>query len=267
MSVKRRSCPLILLVWGLSCFVIPGEVHADFHLLEIDHNPFLADRMQQLVASYLLPSGHPAKTTLDFIFSQREVLDSERTLSSAGFTLIAGPMPLSYVIVARHSAVPGYVFKLYLNTESRSRKQVPHWIWLLRRCIGARGIKKIIEREGIVHFSVPDKWLYLLPSTALHPQAVILMETDMDPESCEVSKRQWRTGVTRKMLDELYAILKHGYGGSGTLSLCNNVPYTRNGTFAFTDTEDPRAKLKLKYIKRFLSMEMAAYWDSLINKR
>jgi len=90
------------------------------------------------------------------------------------------------------------------------------------------------------------------------------METDMEPESFEVTERQWKTAITRKHLDELYTILKCGHGGHGTIFLTNNVPFTRQGKFAFTDTEDPRAELILKHIKIYLSPEMAAYWGKLI---
>ena len=252
----------------LSCLIAPLQLTA-LNYPNFNDNPCLTPRLQSTIAPYLIPLDHPMKPTLDTIFSMSRVIENERSLVDAGFEIIAGPMPLSFIIVARHPQIPGYVFKIYLDSEKRCRKEIPHWLWLARRCAGAYGIRQIIERDKIRHFSVPDKWLYLLPvypySSAAHPQPVILMETDMQPESYEVTQHMWKTAVTRKHLDELYHILKHGFGGNGTIFLYENIPYTKQGKFAFTDTEDTRAKLELKHIKKYLSKEMQRYWDSLIH--
>ncbi|MBS0605162.1 MAG: hypothetical protein JSS60_09045 [Verrucomicrobia bacterium] len=259
----------VLLVISLNCFA--GSIHfaAPPNYPNFEDNPLLTDRMRIRIAPYLLPLDHPMKPKLDSIFSQSRVLENERTLLDAGFVIIDGPMPNSFMIVARHPEIPGYVFKLYLDSETRCRKDIPHWTWLVRRCAGASAIRKLIRQEKIQYFSVPDKWIYILSvypfSNVVNPQPVILMETDMELESPEESKRMWKTAVTRKHLDELYAILKHGYGGHGVVNLSSNVPYTKSGKFAFTDTEDPPAKLKLKRVKRYLSKGNRHYWDSLIN--
>jgi len=233
------------------------------------NHPLLDQEMRMQIAPHLLPLNHPMKVTLDSIFSQSRVLENEDSLRNAGFIPICDSMPRSYVIVARHSLIPGYVFKLYLDSETRCRKDVPHWIWLVRRCVGAMGIRKIIRQNQIRFFTVPDKWLYLVPAfpaaNAVNPQPIILMATDMQLESSEVTREKWKTAITREHLDELYMILKEGYGGHGVVSLEANVPFTKQGTFAFTDTEDPRAKPKLKHIRKFLSLEMQKYWDSLIH--
>lgn len=208
------------------------------------------------------------KPTLDAIFSKSRAIENERTLVDAGFEIIADTMPRSFIVVVRHPEVPGYVFKIYLDSENRCRKEVPHWLALTRRCVGAQGIRKIIERKKIQHFAVPDKWLYLLPvypySNSLHPEPVILIETDMQLESKEVTKKMWKTAITEKHLDELYAILKHGYGGRSTISISTNVPFTKLGKFAFTDTEGDQSYLHLKHVKKYLSDDMKRYWDSLI---
>lgn len=258
---------LIFSVWTL-CFLGVSGTLAALDYPHFNDNPYLTSRLRSAIAPYLLPLDHPAKPALDAIFSQSRVIENEKSLVDAGFELIAGPMPLSFIIVARHPQVPGYVFKIYLDSEKRCRKQVPHWQWLARRCAGAFGIRQIIEREKICYFAVPDKWLYLLPiypySKETNPQPVILMETDMEPVSYEETQRMWKTAATRKHLDELYCILKYGHGGNGTVFLYENVPFTKQGKFAFTDTEDPRAKLVLKNVKRYLSKDMQRYWESLI---
>jgi hypothetical protein len=270
MLCKMISLSLFLLL-SLGGFATPSSEHSLSNYPNLHGNPLLNHQMRTHIAPYLLPLDHPMKPVLDAIFSQSRVVESEQSLVNAGFEWIAGPMPFSYIIVVRHPMVPGYVFKLYLDSEIRSRKEIPHLTWLARRCAGARGIKKIIERHNLRRFSVPDKWLYILPPhsffTTLQSEAVVLIETDMQPESHEVSKRMWQTAITRKHLDELYLILKEGYGGNGTISLFCNVPFTKRGVFAFTDTEDPRQCIepKLKHVKKYISKEMQAYWDKLIN--
>lgn len=239
-------------------------------VLEANENSLLDARMISQISPFLLPLDHPMKPKLDAIFSQSRVVQNEKTLVDAGFVHIAGPMPYSFVIVVRHPEIPGYVFKLYLDSEKRMRKNVPHWKWLTMRCAGAQEIRKIIKHKKIRHFIIPDKWLYILPvypySNVMNPELIILMETDVEPESHAVTERMWRTAITREHLDELYTILKHGYGGHGVLALAGNVPYTKKGKFAFTDTEDPQADLKLEYVKNFLSKEMQRYWDTLIEE-
>lgn len=268
MSVIKKHT-FTFLAFCLSYFANLPSSHAVFNYPNFNDNPSLTDRMRSTIAPYLLPLDHPMKAKLDSIFSQSRVIQDERTLADAGFTIVAGPMHRSFVIVARHPLIPGYVFKLYLDSEDRLRKEVSHWLSLTRRCVGAQGIRQIIERKKIRHFLVPDKWLYLLPvypfSNALNPEPVILMETDMEPETLETSIQAWKTSITPEHLDELYSILKHGFGGEGTMSLFVNVPATKHGKFAFTDTESRKTKLKLQNIKRYLSHDMECYWDSLIN--
>lgn len=267
----KRKYSLILLTLGLSYFANLPASHAFLNYPDFNDNPYLTDRMQTTIAPYLLPLNHPMKAKLDSIFSASRATENEKSLADAGFEIIAGPMKRSYIIVARHPKIPGYVFKLYLDSEKRYRKEVPHWLSLARRCAGAFGIRKIIERENICHFVVPDKWLYVLPvypySNVLDPEPILLMETDMEPESLEVSTQMWNTVITREHLNELYAILKSGYGGSGTMSLFGNVPFTKQGKFAFIDTEKRKTHLPLKYVKKYFSKDMALYWDSLIHHR
>ena len=267
--IIKKNYILIFMALFLSCFATSSAAEVSNYPNFID-NPFLNTHMRAAIAPHLLPLDHPMKPVLDSIFSQSRVLENERSLIDGGFEVIAGPTLLSFVIVARHFAIPGYVFKLYLDSESRCRKQIPHWRWLAMRCIGAKGIKKLIKKNKIKYFSVPDKWLYLLPihpfSSVINPQPVILMETDMEPECYEVTAHMWKTAITPKHLDELYSILKEGHGGHGLISLVANVPYTKRGKFAFTDTEDPQADLDLKYVKRFFSKDMQCYWDKLINQ-
>ena len=101
------------------------------------------------IIPYLIPHDHPAKDSLDYIFSQSRVTENESSLVDAGFEIIA-KMPVSFVVVARHYAMPGYIFKIYLDSEVRTREGTPHWKLLSSRCKGARRIRKVIKKKGFV---------------------------------------------------------------------------------------------------------------------
>ncbi|MES2344617.1 MAG: hypothetical protein V4494_01575 [Chlamydiota bacterium] len=220
--------------------------------------------MHRSISPYLLPSDHPIKPTLDLIFAAPGVLKNEETLLNQGFNVITTGG--SYVTIARHPAVPGYVFKLYYDEETRIKDNTPHWEWLVRRCIGAEKIRKVIKKKKCHYLTVPDKWLYLLPqesSENFSSQPILLIATDMEIENEHITKKAWKYLITFQHLDELYAIIKHGYG---TVGLVRNIPYTKNKVFAFTDTEYPVRPLKLERVYPYLSKEMQRYWDTLIRQ-
>jgi hypothetical protein len=216
------------------------------------------------MAPHLLPLDHPMKGKLDAIFSRSRAIQNQQSLIDAGFIILESG-PKSYILLARHPQIPGYLFKLYLDSEQRMHKGVAHWRWLTRRCHGARKIKEVIKKKKLRHFIVPDKWLYILPPFPLsqepHPQPVILVETyiHLHPDS----ERAWKTRVTPQHLDELYLIYKSGYGSS---NMIKNIPYTESGKFAFVDTESPKRKPHLKRTRHFLSKEMQQYWNILIDE-
>ena len=230
----------------------------------IKDNPYLDQHMQAKIEPYLLPHNHPYKAAIDLIFSASRVSSTKETLVQAGFEIIAHMEGRSYVIVARHPAVPGYVFKIYPDSETRVRTDKPHYVLLLERCIGAAHIRHTIAKKQIRHFTVPDKWLYVLPhyplSTEANSQPVILIATDMELTDPATSDRAW-LNVGREELRELYAILKEGYG---SVRVGGNIPYTKNGTFAFTDTEHMKRDLDLKIVNKYISKEMQPYWNKLI---
>jgi hypothetical protein len=227
------------------------------------NNPYLDNRLCKLMAPHLLPLDHPLKPKLDALFSSTRATESEEALLSSGFSIIAS-MPGSFVIVARHPELPGQVLKLYLDNETRTKEGIPNSEWLTRRCIGAKIIRDILNKKKFKTFTIPDKWLYVLPkeppSHGPVPQPVLVIETDMELYNEPESLTAWKTQITPQHLNELYEILKHGYG---TIRVAENIPFTQHGTFAFTDTEYPKRKLKLRKVKPYLSEEMQVYWDEL----
>ncbi len=223
---------------------------------------FLPDPIHN--SPYLLPLNHPIKPQLDLIFSQSRAIENQKTFTEAGFDIVIS-MPHSFIIVARHPSIPGYVFKLYLDSETRTKDNIPPSEWLTRRCQGAAKIKEIIKKEKIEHFIVPDKWLYVLPASKEHdPNPVILVESDIDLATPQMTASAWKTSIKPKHLDELYAIIKQGVG---SIHVVSNIPYTKDGKFACIDTENINKPLKLKKVKKYLSKEMQLYWDNLLTGR
>ncbi|MBY0529226.1 MAG: hypothetical protein K2P51_03450 [Rhabdochlamydiaceae bacterium] len=263
MRVLISNLVFCLTLSCLACAEIATDVRIEASYPNFYDNSLLDDEMRSLIAPYLLPETHPLKCVVDHLFSQSRATETMESLVLAGFQIIAA-MQNSYIVVAKHSAVPGYVFKIYLDTERRSRDNKPNWRWLINRCYSARMIRLKIAQKKIEHFVVPDKWIYLLPqfpaSRTSHPAPFILMETDMDIESAQISKNAWKKEVSRSHLNELYAILRHGYGSVNL----GNIPRTKNGKFAFIDTEFSRRRHNLKHVKKYLSNEMAHYWEHLI---
>lgn len=130
------------------------------------NNPYLDKKTKKLMSPYLLPLDHAVKPKLDTLFSHR-VISSKQTLLSAGFEIIASKES-SFITVARHPDIPGYVFKLYLDSEKRTKKHVPHCEWLTRRCIGAEKIRNIIKKKAFALFCRAGQ-VALCSSCALFP--------------------------------------------------------------------------------------------------
>lgn len=213
------------------------------------------------ITPYILPSNHPIKPVLDEIFGSSRVTANLETLKEAGFKIIY-IKESSFVVIAKHPRVKRYIFKIYLDSETRTRLNKSSWEWLLNRCIGAERIEKLIKEEKIKKFIVAKKWLYCTSSSLnkiQHP--VVLLATDMKLTSEKETAQAWKTKITTQHLDELYTILSHGYGSN---FLCGNIPYTKSGKFAFIDTEYPYRIIDLTEVKRYISPELHAYWDQLI---
>jgi hypothetical protein len=216
-------------------------------------------------APYLLQENNPLYPILKNIFLNSHVLDSERTLEKAGFTL-RKPQPLSYVYVIPHPLVEGYLFKLYLNSEKRQNGAYSHQEWLIRRCMGAEKIRNLIKKYKMQFFTVPDKWIYEVDTDPLTPLnkrrfALIAQKKNILPKL--ESALAWKTKVTKKHLEELFILMKNGCGST---MLSVNVPYTKEGTFSFIDTEYPDRQFDLERMSHFFSKEMQIYWKYLIKK-
>jgi hypothetical protein len=211
---------------------------------------------------HTLPVNHPAKPALDAIFSSGRVTKNEKSFQGSGFTTLFRKSR-SFIQVARHQLLPGYLLKVYLDSEQRQKRNRAGWEWLVRRCEGAEKIRKIIEQNKIKYFQAPEKWLYPLPaqpnSTSLDQPFVLLVE-DMDLVSEEENEAAWQSLITREHLNELYLIIT-GAGNSSYRP--DNIWLTKHGKFAFIDTEYRTLELDYDSISSYLSPEMRNYWVDL----
>jgi hypothetical protein len=273
-ALCSKSHAILKAIWKELNPYISKESATDGHLAHVsypnmDHNPYLTSHMRKEIRPHLLPLNHPLQSLLDQIFQGSRVIQNEASFANAGFITLYH-QPFSGIRVARHASLPGYLVKLYLDSDPYEIKGKACWKRLLQRCIGAENIRKLIKRKNLIYFSVPDKWLYPPPISSLpfparkgSMQPVILIVTDMDIVSTHESVQAWLYQITPRHLDELYCILSHGFASE---FLCINIPYCKNGKFACIDTEEPKGDIDLEKVKNFLSPEMQAYWDELVKK-
>ncbi len=223
----------------------------------------ISKKMWESISPYVLPKTHLLSQKLDRLFSSPAVVQSNNTYAQNGFNIFCAAGPLSYVRVARHPQMPGYVFKFYPESESRQKDNTPSWKWLVMRCQGAKNVRRLISQKKLQLFTVPKKWLYPFPfgkrKSLRHP--LLLVANDMQLVSLKESFAAWKEKVTKKHLEELYEIISHGYC---SCYLPGNIPYTKNGTFTCIDTEHPQRKLAFWKVKRYLADDMKPYWDKLV---
>lgn len=233
----------------------------------LDNNSLITAEIKQAIMPYCLPLNHPLAVPLKDLFSASRISENEENFALAGFTTLFA-QPTSYIRVARHDKLPGVLLKLYLDSENRLKDGIPGWKWLVKRCKGAENVRKLIQRKKLVHFSVPDKWIYPLPE---HPQVtivplqfqqpVLLVVTDMNLATDEETKEAWKNKIGKRHLDELFCILSHGFS---SCYLATNIPYSKDGKFTCIDTEHPKRKLKYNHVKAYLTPKMQKYWNKLI---
>lgn len=239
----------------------------EHHSFTKSHNYLITQDVREEMAPYVLPKKHPMKNPLDTIFTQTRAIKNMEAFENAGFKVLH-IQPRSFIIVASHRKLPGHLVKVYLDDEERKKRNRPGWKWFVYRCKGARKIAKIIKKHDIKYFTVPEKYLYILPENppAPHgqgykPKIAILLVQDMDIVEPDENERHWRNDVTEEHLVEFYTIISRANGSSYRAS---NIPYTKSGKFAFIDTEYPYQAPDYKSIRFYLTREMREKWDEIV---
>ena len=207
---------------------------------------------------YLLPKNHRLQRIVDKLFSNPKVTESPKNFAAAGFKTLY-IRPKGALRVARHPSVKGYLFKLYLASESRASKSV----WqnsLIQRCVGASAVRKLIKENNLRQITVPEKWLYQLPTRSKGVEkSYVLIAEDMNLVSHNQSKKMWQK-ASPSLLKELHILLK---SGQASIALVQNIPFTKDGKCSCIDTEYAPRRFHLTRAKKFFSPKMQKYWDSL----
>lgn len=222
------------------------------------------------VFPYLLPDYHPAKLTLDKIFSSERVLLNLKTMKKAGFIK---PLPRKFtrLIVTKHPELPGYVIKAYVDAQRYAKGIPEHYRWL-SRIEGAAAIRKKIRLHQLDwFFKVPQKWIYAVPTEPSAPpeyvqKNFILIEEDMDLLSDAENEKIWGSErITTAFLDDLFLILQDL--GLHDCAKPQNIPFSKDGKVAFIDTESHHNWPVLwKKLSPYLSPSMKQYWKQLNTK-
>ena len=214
-----------------------------------------------------LPKNHPVHRKLDRLFAHSRPLLSLEALIQAGFVK-AKPRKFTHLIVTRHPAMPGYIFKLYLDPQRYPKGESEDVAWR-QRIAGAEKIRKMIRKNNWERvFKVPRKWIYTTPKTHLdkdYPcKLTLLVEEDMDLASSKKNRLLWKA-ISPKRLHQLQQILQTI--GLRDCAKPDNIPFSRDGKIAFIDTQS-RGEESVAYKKLlpYLRPPMKVYWKKL-NRR
>jgi hypothetical protein len=234
-----------------------------------ENSKIISSKIKKRMRPYVIPSTHPMKRTLDDIFYASRATLNEYNFAQAGF-ITKYSQPRSFIKVASHPLLPGYLVKVNLDSELRQKQDKPSWKWLVQRCEGAEKVRDIIDYKKIKHFTVAQKWLYPLPDNPSPPPSsqytrhlAILLVTDMNLVAEKQNFSAWKHYITKEHLDELYTIISYAKGSSYRP---DNIWYTLTGEFAFIDTEYPGRGPDYKSIGGYLSANMKEYWNKLVKR-
>lgn len=220
-------------------------------------------RIRENASPYLLPNTHPIKSSLDRLFSRFRVTLSLETLEAAGF-INPKPRKFTKLIVTKHLAFPGYIFKFYVDAQRyfKGLREDEHWILRIQ---GAELTRQTIVKLGLdAVFKVPHKWMYELPNNHLPLKGYlnkyyILVEEDMDLISNDDNKARWASdAISQEFLDQFYMLLTEV--GLSDCAKPDNAPFSIDGKIAFIDTETFHRRVNYHKLNHFLSKPNQQYW-------
>lgn len=224
-----------------------------------EENAFLKKAALHKTSPHMLPKKHTLRPILDEIFRSPRVMTNATSFAKAGFITI-DIRHHNHMRVARHPDLPGYLVKVFLNSESPKSKRALNNMNFRQRCASADVIRRLIKKHAITHFTVPDKWVYAPPFSKKRTshRSLILVVTDMNIVSYKETEKAWKTEITPEHLRELI-LIKRKVSLSQTIP--ENIPYTKEGTFAFIDTE--KRTWHTQKMGQYFSPNMQAYWQTL----
>lgn len=214
---------------------------------------------------YLMPSDHPAKKTLDRLFSSPDVLISDQALKKAGFKQI-GARGYSKAKILKHKKLKKYIIKAFTDDQ----EAVVDFAICKRRIDGSHVIRAVIDRHQLHHlFKVPQKWIYQVPrkQESLQEKNFILIAEDMEIFDSRGNYIMWngRAYITKEILDALFLVLTEA--GLIDSVFIDNIPFSLDEKIAFVDTEHFH-KWPVPYgrLTCFLAKKLQFYWMDLILK-
>ena len=247
---------------GRSVFCLFGVTYLVFlplFLSSVEQDAVVPREQSLLLDSthYALPQTHPFKSTVNFLFADPNVLQDEISLSAAGF-ITHDIRKRNSMRVVSHPSVPGYLFKLFLRSETSRQRLAWQRDIFIDRCKSARILQKVIRINRMKHFVVPSKWLIEVKTRGFH--TYVLMVTKINVLNTKRSERAWKTRASSELLQELHTLLQKVQISP---RLASNLPYTKEGKFAFIDTE--RRTYDFDILLVYLSRKMQKYWSQLIS--
>lgn len=225
-------------------------------------NPYVSHPEELAIRRHLLPYESAARKELDTIFYALRAVASPDAFIQAGFIPLL-PIHKNKIVVASHPDLPDMIIKTYLDCYPVNKSGTADWMWLSRRCTLANKIRKNIAKNRYKYFSVPHKWLYPIPNTSSERVHVLLIEEKMNLVSNAENKDAWLT-IPRGALRELLEIMLSEGGQSYRP---DNIWKTKEGRFAFIDTEYPHLPPRFLEICAYLDRETQQYWKMLIMQR
>jgi hypothetical protein len=194
-----------------------------------DYNPAIETEVWLSLEPYFLPEDHPIKEKLDLFFQKKKPLQSFKTFKAAGFQK-AKLRKATNIIVGKHPLFRGCLFKVYLESQP-VEKEWENWT---KRIEGANKIRACIKKHQYTRFTVPQKWIYPLPSYSSQKRHFVLIVEEMPILPHQDNLKKFRT-IGEDHLDQLFCIILE----AGLLDSVypDNIPFTMNGKIAFIDTE------------------------------
>jgi len=191
----------------------------------------------------------PGALDLAALFRDARMFRSREDWAAAGFTVV-NRVNSGRIMVARHPAARGLLFKRYTSDVSES-DQTRNFE---RRVEGSRRLRAFVADRRLDRVVVAQKWLLELPRKRFDRGAHILAveQFDLMPED--------RVQATYKAIDpsvlrDLCVVL---FNFRGMDSNVKNLPFVADGRVAFVDTEHwdrNSSKSYLHHIEGYLSRD------------
>lgn len=218
------------------------------------------------LSPYFLPEDHPAKSSLDRIFTSSRVLIDAQSAKNVG--LILSKQRPSGMYVASHKHLKDHKLKLFLHSHP-----VPEWWSFRKRIEGAQAIRQSIVLHGFEHIlKVPQKWLYPMPFTdfteEINPRFFVLVVEDMHISPRLSYVNYYKANITKNTLLALFTVISENLLIDSVFP--DNIPRCMDGKIAFVDTEHfmvENSRIRWEKLHQALNGSKRKYLQKLIDEK